>query len=167
MSNRSRATRDFGAGGWRPREPFASPGLAVALAVGMGLVVAIASWLHQSPRHVAAARRWTILGPACPTLSAQAFARLAVKPRMAFQFDEMTFSRAYGHVYCDDVFDDGGRALTSHPACQFTGPAALEVTTAKGDFHFFPSTGRATVSVNDGVAHCVRGGWYDGGPNSQ
>ncbi len=142
---------------------FASLRLIVALAIGMGVAVAASTWLQQAPRNLAQARRWAIHGPRCPALAAGDFADLAVKPAASFQYDDVTFERGYGHVYCDEIHDDGGRGPGVHPVCQFTGPAVLKVTSPKGRFYFFPSTGRATVEVQRGVATCVRGGWFTGG----
>ncbi|HEY5411197.1 MAG TPA: hypothetical protein VIJ94_10775 [Caulobacteraceae bacterium] len=128
----------------------------------MGGAVAIGTWLQQEPANIAKATRWTVAGPPCPAVSPRALADTVVKPGGAFQYDDVTFSRAYGHVYCDEIHDDGGRGLGSHPVCQFTGPAVLKVTTPKGSFYFAPSTGPATVAVAGDIPTCVRGGWFRG-----
>jgi hypothetical protein len=170
MSSRSRpgdrrrpgqgGAADFGRGAWRPRGLYASPRLIAALAIGMALAVAAGSRLKDETGDIATARRWAIAGPPCQALTAGAFAALQVRPHISFQYDDVAFDHGYGGVYCDDIHDDGGRGLGEHPVCQFTGPAVLKVTTRKGVFYFFPSTGHATVTVENGVATCVRGGWY-------
>lgn len=136
----------------------------MVLAIAMGIAVAVGSWLQQTPGNVANARRWTVPGPPCPALTAAAFAASPVQVRLRFEYDEVTFERAFGHVYCDAIHDNGGLGPGSHPACQFTSPAVLKVTTSKGAFYFFPSTGPATVAVTDDIPTCVRGGWFKGSP---
>ena len=156
---------DFGAGA-RKRKGSRLPAI-VAGVLGLAVVGAVlfAGWSRQHGQDIATARAWAITGPPCPTASAQAFAASAVKPRQAFEFNEVTFAHGYGHASCQQVRDDGGRGSGTHPVCQFTAPAALKVTTRKGSFYFVPPTGPATVAVQDGVPTCVRAAWFRGAAN--
>ncbi len=156
--------QDFGSGSWRTRR-IAPPRRTLALALVMGGAVAFGTWLQHDPANVARARLWTVTGLPCRALTARAFADSAVKPGAMFQYDDVTFTRGYGHVYCDEIHDDGGHGLGSHPVCQFTGPAVLKVTTPKGSFFFAPSAGPATVAVAGDIPTCVRGGWFRGQAN--
>ena len=110
-SSKRRRPADFGSGSRRSRT-FASPGVTVALAIIMGAAVAVGTWLQQEPVNIANARRWTISGPPCRTITARAFAASIVKVRLRFEYDDLTFERAFGHVYCDEIHDDGGRGLS-------------------------------------------------------
>ncbi len=51
-----------------------------------------------------------------------------------------------------------GRGFGSavYPACQFTSPTTLRVTTKKGDWYFHPGFAQpATVATPRGIARCV------------
>jgi hypothetical protein len=163
MATSGRKPADFGGGASRPRGN-GSPWPVVALAIGMTIAVVVGTFVQQQPHNIAEARRWTITGPPCPTADARAFAGSVVVSGLQFAYDDVTFVRGNGHVYCDEIHDDGGRGFGSHPVCQFTGPVALKVTTSRGDVYFGPLTGRATVAVANHVPSCVRGGWFTGSP---
>ncbi len=133
--------------------------------IGCGALVAIAVlgiWLARLPQAVTRARAWAISGPPCQTQPRRVFDASVVKPREAFEFDDVTFIRGYGHASCTEIVNDGGRGIGTFPECQFTSPAVLQVTTGKGDFYFLPGAGPATVSVHHGEPSCVRAGWFKG-----
>ena len=134
------------------------------LLVGIGGSVLHFLWLTITANHessVAEAKAWTIEGPPCPTVTAEAFQAQNLKPRHTSDYREIKFARAYGHLECRQIKNDGGQGLGSHTVCQFTSPAVLHVTTSKGDFFFLPGVGRpATVAIEDGVARCVLAGDY-------
>ena len=110
---------------------------------------------------VAEAKAWTIDGPPCPTLTAEAFQSQNLKPKRSFDYREVKLARAYGHVECRQIKNDAGQGLGSHTVCQFTSPAVLQVTTSKGEFFFLPGVGQpATVAIEGGVARCVMAGDY-------
>ena len=73
----------------------------------------------------------------------------------------MTIARKAGNASCQDLKRSGGLGLLHDQACQFTGPAALVVTTKKGEFFYIPEVGQpATVYVRDGAPRCVMGGKF-------
>ncbi len=134
------------------------------LLVGVGGSLLHFLWPTITANHeatVAEAKAWTIEGEPCPTLTAEAFAAQNLKPKRSFDYREVKLARAYGHVECRQIKNAGGQGLGSHTVCQFTSPAVLQVTTAKGEFFFLPGIGRpATVAIEGGEAHCVLAGDY-------
>jgi hypothetical protein len=131
------------------------------------LVVALAAggWFWSRPVNIRQARLWAISGPPCPAVAAQVFAAYPIKPQMDFEFSGVTFTHAHGNADCQDIHDDGGEGLGTHPVCQFTAPTVLKVTTRKGDYYFIPGLGRATVTVQGDVPTCVRAAWFSGASN--
>ena len=74
----------------------------------------------------------------------------------AFEYGGTRFARKVGHVDCAMTVDNRGRGLGLVPTCQFTGPAALIVSTGKGDFYYLPGVGQpATVTISRGRPVCV------------
>jgi hypothetical protein len=124
----------------------------------------------REARHRAAvmadAKAWTIAGPPCPHPAANAYVADLEASHMhasrAFEFMGVTFARSFGHVSCAEIHANGGRSDATYPVCQFTSPGALEVTTARGEFYFYPSTGPATISVPDGRPMCVMASKFKG-----
>ena len=106
-----------------------------------------------------------ITGPACPVVDALP-ARLPgsrMRPPMVFTYGDATFARQHGHASCAGFREAAG--LTDEPRvyriCQFNAPSVLTVTTARGTTIFRPGpVRRTTVTVRDGVATCVLGGWF-------
>ncbi len=135
------------------------PRLLVMTAVaGVALMAATFgySWKVQREEAIVDAAAWTITGPPCPSLSRQAFLATGLKPTHVFEYDDVTFTRGVGHTSCAVIHSDGGRGLASFPVCQFTGPAAVVVTTKRGVFYFAPGYGHPlTISVPDGRPACV------------
>ncbi len=132
------------------------PILTAVVAVAVIAAFAGFTWQRRIERETAKTRAYIPAGaPACPTLTRQAYGAGAVKATQAFAMEETTFARAYGHVDCDYLANDSGRSMEDYPVCAFTSPAVLKITTPKGEFYFFPSTGPATVWVPHGVPHCV------------
>lgn len=149
------ADRPKGRGGWM--------WLLFAAALLVVLVpAAIWSWQRHLETAVANAKEWTVAGPPCPSVTRQAYLAGAVHATQEFQLGDFGFGRAYGHVSCNFVANDGGRGLGDYPVCQFTSPAVLHVTTPKGEYYFFPSTGPATVSIPQGVPQCVMASKFKG-----
>lgn len=138
--------------------------IRIVATLGIVLVIGVvaASWLYHRSEAVRTAQAWAITGPPCPTASQQTFAASAMKPHMAYEFGDVSFTRAYGHVSCQEITNDGGRGFGTFPECQFTSPGLLQVTTKRGDFYFIVETGPATVMVKDDVPSCVRAGNFHG-----
>jgi hypothetical protein len=144
-------------------------GAGVWLLIGIGCLLvlvpaAVWSWNRHIEAAVANAKAWTITGPPCPTLTRQAYLAGAVHADHAFQLGDVGFARAYGHVSCNFIANDGGRGLGDYPVCQFTSPAVLRITTPQAEVYFFPSTGPATVSVPHGTPRCVMASRFRGEP---
>lgn len=100
----------------------------------------------------------TIAGPPCPA-QFQAWPDNGRAP-MVFHYKGVSFERRHGGVYCEAV-TDGPLGKLTHPVCQFTAPGLLTVTTARGAVTWQPPIGRnATVTVREGRARCVVGGWW-------
>ena len=153
-------TLDFGARRIRGGVPTGK------IALGLGALILLAAiawiWSWQTQKAVAKGQAWAIAGPPCPVLSRQAYLAAGIPAATTFNFDDVGFSRGFGHVTCDEITYDGGRGWGTYPACQFTSPGMLQITTAKGAFYFFPQIGPATVSVLHGTPQCVRGGKFWG-----
>ena len=124
---------------------------AVLLAATFGY-----SWKVHREEAIADAAAWTITGPPCPSLSHQAFLATGLKAEHVFEYDDVTFTRGVGHTSCAVISANGGRGPGSFPVCQFTGPAAVVVTTKSGVFYFAPGYGHPiTISVPNGHPQCV------------
>lgn len=134
--------------------------------IGIAAIVIVALlagglWFWSVPRWEAEAKHWTIKGPPCRQLSAEQFlAANADGPKLQVDsFDDIGFGRAYGHVSCADIHDDGGHGFGQHAVCQFSSPTRVAVTTAKGSTYFAAEPGRpVTVSVLSDRTECVIGG---------
>jgi hypothetical protein len=73
-------------------------------------------------------------------------------------FGDASFTRAYGHVACEEIHDHGGRGFGTLSVCQFSGPGPLAVRTAQGDaYYFIPNAKPAAVTVGQGRPACVVG----------
>jgi len=130
--------------------------MLAALAVG-ATVVAVTSYqnrVRKIAESAAAADPSSIAGAACPALTKAEFDALPVQPKKTHIFNEVTFTRRFGHVECNVVPDGGGTGFA--PICQFSGPAVLKVSTGRGEFYFKPGVGKpATVTTPGGVPRCV------------
>jgi len=135
----------------------------------LGIAGAVAFLVHSQylkraaeiARGTEAADFSTLKGDPCPTLTREAYLALGQPVKTAFIFNDEKFSRRYGHVTCD-VVESGPAAKQGYfTACQFTGPAVIEVVTRKGTYYFAPGVGLpATVSTPDGVARCMTAGHF-------
>lgn len=145
--------------GLRPRRVRLTGGLQTAAMAGVLLMVASVP-LIDVYRTWAAMRMekaaWDgITGPACPVVAEPSY-RSRRLPR-TFTYGDATFTRQHGHASCAGFRDDG----KVYRICQFNAPGVLTVTTARGTTIFEPGPVRkTTVTVRDGVATCVVGGWF-------
>jgi hypothetical protein len=95
-----------------------------------------------------------ITGPACAVVATPPASRRL--PR-TFAYGGASFTRQHGHASCAGFREDGA----VYRMCQFNAPGFVAVTTAKGTTVFLPPpVRRTTVTVRDGVATCVVGGWF-------
>lgn len=128
-----------------------------AIVVGF-VTVGISSYLQREgllAASTAVVRPETLVGEPCPSLTKAEYEARPTKAKQAFISNDIRYERRYGHVECSVIAAaDNGTAFV--PVCQFTGPALLTVTTAKGTFYFAPGVGKpATVSTRDGVPSCA------------
>jgi len=135
----------------------------------LGIAGAVAFLVHSQylkrtaeiARGTEAADFSTLKGDPCPTLSREAYLAQQRLVKTAFIFNDEKFSRRYGHVTCDVVQSGPAAQRGYFTACQFTGPAVLEVVTRKGTFYFAPGVGQpATVSTPDGIPRCMTAGHF-------
>jgi hypothetical protein len=135
---------------------------------GLALVAAILGWNSLAHRRQELAQGWVGERPACPQLSAAAYAAKGYRRgERLIAYDDAVFARQFGHVECKDVDTRGGLGVLTHPVCQFSGPAALRIKAGAYEAFFEPGVGRlATVSVERGRAQCALGGKFTplGGP---
>jgi hypothetical protein len=137
---------------------------------GAAMAVVVYGAVGKEAQHraevIAEAKAWTITGAPCQSLSARSyFTQLQasdMRATRAFDFMGVTFARAFGHVSCSEIHEEGGRSDATFPVCQFTSPGALEVTSGQGVFYFFPQAGPATISVHGGRPQCVLASKFKG-----
>jgi hypothetical protein len=129
----------------------------ITLACGVVLLVGtlVLSVAEQRASLIGRADAWTVAGPPCPRVSAES-ARTFAAPSETFRFQGVRFVRAYGYAVCGEITADrrwgfGQRA----PVCRFNSPGKLEISTARGDFHFITGIAPATVVIADDGPRCV------------
>lgn len=146
--------------GVRRARPTPAQRLVIAAAVIPAL--AFPAWLlggaHLRQRSAALERAGEsqVAGPPCPTVSEAQFQVRRLKAPKATVYEGVTFARQFGHMDCSALRYGGGWGAAVYPACQFTSPNVLVVTTPKGVWRFAPGPGQpATVTIPRGEAHCV------------
>lgn len=150
-------TRDFYTDARRQRRILRNTLVVVGIGVALGAVAL--GVMERKNRGDAIAESTAAAGPAlkgppCPTATAETFAPQAAKATKLFQFNGDTYARRFGHLDCNLIEMKGVRDPVA--VCQFTGPRALSVTTAKGTSYFLPGAGQpATITVIDEVPSCV------------
>lgn len=109
-------------------------------------------------------KAWTITGPACPVVewpSPRAVSQR--RPPRSHDYGGAVFARSFGAVSCAGFREARlfGESEVYH-VCQFNNPGAVTVKTARGSVTFEAAPGRQlTVTVRDGQASCVVGGWFN------
>ncbi len=108
-------------------------------------------------------RAWAIEGPACPVVAKPSpiGSRRRGDP-MTHDYGGSTFTRSFGAVSCAGFREAAlfGESRVYH-VCQFNNPGAVIVKTALGATTFEAAPGkRLAVTVRDGKASCVVGGWF-------
>ena len=149
---------DYGVRGRRSR----SRGLWVGLAFGAAVTAAILARNWSYHRALELEQGWVSAAPACPTISAAAYAARNYRVReRAMDYEGATLARQFGHVMCKDVDTAGGWGFVTHPVCQFTSPTAIRVRRGAVETFFEPGPGRlATVSLGPGGATCALSGRF-------
>ncbi len=147
----TRTARRYGAAHW------------IGAVVVISAAAALITWnfAHERAANMGVAKAWSITGPPCPSLTAAAFEQKRYKAGKTFDYDGVTLGRLAGNANCQDVKDKGGTGLAVIQECQFTGPAALTVTSDKGQWFYIPGVGKpATIAIRKGVPSCVLGGKF-------
>ncbi len=128
-----------------------------AIVVG-GVIVGVTASMKRVgllAASTAQVRPETLVGEPCPVLTAQEYEARGAKAKQGFITNDIRYDRRFGHAECSVIAAEKG-GTDFIPVCQFSGPALLKVTTAKGPFYFAPGTGKpATVMTRDGVPSCV------------
>jgi hypothetical protein len=143
-----RSSRDDGPG-WKT--------LAMILA-GVVAVGAATFFIGLMPAWVKNAEHWMVQGPPCPAITKAEFDTHGIENPQSMTFGDASFTRAYGHVACEEIHDKGGRGFGMLSVCQFSGPGPLAVRSAEGDaYYFIPGAKPAAVTVGHGKPACVIG----------
>ena len=139
-----------------------SRGLWLGVAVGAAVTAAILARNWSYHRALELEQGWVSAAPACPMLSAAAYAARGYRAReRVMNYEGATLARQFGHVICKDVDTPGGWGFVTHPVCQFTSPTAIRVRRGEVEAFFEPGPGRlATVSLGPGRATCALSGKF-------
>ena len=138
-----------------------SRGLWLGVALGAVATAAILTRNWSYHRALELQQGWVSAAPACPTISAAAYARSYRARERATDYEGVTLARQFGHVMCKDVDTAGGWGFVTHPVCQFTSPTAIRVRRGAVEAFFEPGPGRlATVSLARGGAACALSGQF-------
>jgi hypothetical protein len=136
------------------------------LSIGAAALVFLgfAAWLYggdymrQRDLAFSRAAEAKVDGPPCPTVTVQAFAAKRLKAPKRTNYEGVIFGRQFGHMDCRTLRYGAGWGTAVYPACQFTSPNVLTVTTDKGTWRFHPGAGQpATIATPHGEARCVMG----------
>jgi hypothetical protein len=130
--------------------------------LGAAVVAAIlaANWRYH--RSVEREQGWVAAAPACPTISAAAYAARGFRAReRTTDYDGAILARQFGHVICKDVDTAGRWGLVTHPVCQFTSATAIRVSRGRTEAFFEPGPGHvATVSLGSNRVTCALSGRF-------
>jgi len=145
-----------------PRRRRLTSGQKVTFAIAAAVAVALPAWLlggsylRQRDSALSLAREAKIDGPPCPELTAAQVVAQGLKTPKSTNYEDVIFSRQFGHMECRGVRYGGGWSSKVYPVCQFTSPNVLKVVTHKGEWYFKPGPGQAaTVATPHGTARCV------------
>ena len=134
-------------------------GMAVCVAAIPGILTLQMVLTERAER-----RAWAITGPACPVVAKPSpmGSRRRGEP-MSHDYGGSTFTRSFGAVSCAGFREPTlfGEERVYH-VCQFNNPGAVVVKTPVGTTTFEAAPGRKlTVTVRQGRASCVVGGWFN------
>ena len=107
-------------------------------------------------------KAWTIAGPACPVVATPSpTGTRHHKPPTTFWYGEARMTRAFGGAECGSVPENPLWPSQNYRVCRFNNPGAVTVRVGTRTTVFEPPVGNpATVTVRDGQATCVVGGWF-------
>jgi hypothetical protein len=107
-------------------------------------------------------RAWTITGPACPVVAKPSPVATSRRGVQIHRYGDISYARAFGAVSCAAFQEPGWRwERRLYRVCQFNNPGAVTVTTARGATTYEARPAQTvTVTVRDGRASCVVGGWF-------
>ncbi|CAN5807343.1 hypothetical protein BH11PSE1_BH11PSE1_23030 [soil metagenome] len=134
--------------------------VAAALIAGPLLVVVVrhdlAAEASKRAHALLMSRAFTGTGKVCPEITPADLAARGRPLKNVFGFHQVWFARRFGHADYALVGEYEPNAGDGYPACRFTAPAVLRVTTVDQDRVFDVGVGQAaTVTVRDGVARCA------------
>jgi hypothetical protein len=136
-------------------------GEKVGLAFFLLMLATLPAWLIYETWSAQEEQRqaWNVSGPPCPVISPAA--AFGADTPYEFSYGGVRFARRFGHASCASPLEGGLIPGAPYRVCQFTGPAVVGVATSEGVTIFKPGVGhRATVTIRDGKASCVIGGWF-------
>jgi hypothetical protein len=85
----------------------------------------------------------------------------AKRPPQHFVYDRVVFTHAWAMAYCSQHPKNPAWPNGNLDICQFNNPGAVTVQIGTRQTTFLPPVGaHATVTVRDGKATCVVGGWF-------
>ena len=127
----------------------------LAAAVPLGALYAL--WSHKHAMKVA----WTIRGPACPA-AAHSWKEIALqRDPHHFSYGGATFGYLFGGADCASIPQRWAFDRKPDFVCQFTEPTRLSVSLGGQTLQLEPGYRKpATVTLHDGQATCVLGGWF-------
>ena len=139
-----------------------SQGLWLGVALGAALTAAILARNWSYHRSLELEQGWVSAAPACPAISAAAYAaRNYLTRERTTDYDGATLARQFGHVMCKEIDTPGRWGFVTHPVCQFTSPTAIRVRRGEVEAFFEPGIGKlATVSLGPGRPRCVLSGQF-------
>jgi hypothetical protein len=132
-------------------------GMAVCVAAIPGLLA-----LQGVLTGLAERRAWAIEGPACPVVTEPSSRAVSHRrPPMSHTYGATTFTRSFRAVSCAGFREPALLEERVYHVCQFNNPGAVVVKTAAATTAYEAAPGkRLTVTVREGQASCVVGGWF-------
>ena len=128
-------TADYGLRRAAKGQPWLRIFIGVAACMVGGVVYA--SHTSHMARHVAEFQSYQLGGKPCAEVAMAAFEANRAKAEQVFGYEDWRFARAYGHAECTELAADGGRGWTTYPACRFTGPDVVKVTSPRGEARYY------------------------------
>ena len=129
-----------------------------AAVVSLPVMIGVGTWVS----HLALRQEWAIKGPACPQMTEVPIFARGARPPKPFTYKGARFAAQLGNIFCEAVPDEGWFPKTTHAACQFSNPSAIEVDTGLAKATYVTGMGhKATVTIRNGRPSCVVGGWFD------
>ena len=142
---------------WAPPIENLGMGLVLLAVVSIPTALVVSNWMEMRQARVA----WAIAGPPCPRLAPGTPIFTGRRLPQEFDYGGVHYARQYGHVSCVGFREDGLFNRAVYRVCQFSGPMTLAVTAGRDQLAFRTGVGRrATVTIRDGKASCVVGGWF-------